>query len=191
MCIRDRINGEYVRLDRPYGIPRLTNMPEAFMYDALTYGMWISYSPDMIYWGRHRPFFNPCQDFANYKIGPTPPIKTKDGWLEIYHAVYCENGEYVYSLSAMLMDLNDPAKILYVLDRPILAPNTDYELYGRSGNTCFACGALADEEKDEIRIYYGAADERIALATGKLSELLDELKKHPLEDIEVYKNLKK
>ena len=187
----EKINGEYVRLDRPYGIPRLTNMPEAFMYDALTYGMWISYSPDMIYWGRHRPFFNPCQDFANYKIGPTPPIKTKDGWLEIYHAVYCENGEYVYSLSAMLMDLNDPSKILYVLDRPILAPSTDYELYGNSDNTCFACGALADEEKDEIRIYYGAADERIALATGKLSELLDELKKHPLSDIECYKNMNK
>ena len=53
------------------------------------------------------------------------------------------------------------------------------------------CGALADEEKDEIRIYYGAADERIALATGKLSELLDELKKHPLSDIECYKNMNK
>ena len=87
----------------------------------------------------------------------------------------------------MLLDLEDPTKIIGLLDKPILTPNTDYEIYGRSGNTCFACGAIVNEEKDEIRIYYGAADERIGLAIGSLSELLSELKKNPPELLDAYK----
>ena len=182
----EKINGDYVRLDRPYGLARVCP-PGHPLDDQLTHGMWISYSPDMIHWGRHRPFLYPCMSYANYKVGPTPPIKTKDGWLEIIHGVYKENREWCYSLSAMLLDLEDPTKIIGLLDKSILTPNTDYEIYGRSGNTCFACGAIVNEEKDEIRIYYGAADERIGLATGSLSELLSELKKNPPELLDAYK----
>lgn len=182
----EKINGDYVRLDRPYGLARV-KAPGHSLDDELTHGMWISYSPDMIHWGRHRPFLYPCNSFANYKVGPTPPIKTKDGWLEIFHGVYIENREWCYSLSAMLMDLNDPTKIIGILDKPILTPDEDYEIYGRAENVTFACGAIADEEKDEIRIYYGAADERIALAVGSLSELLSELKKNPPELLDAYK----
>jgi beta-1,4-mannooligosaccharide/beta-1,4-mannosyl-N-acetylglucosamine phosphorylase len=87
----------------------------------------------------------------------------------------------------MLLDLEDPTKIIGVLDKPILTPNEDYEIYGRAENVTFACGAIVNEEKDEIRIYYGAADERIALATGSLSELLSELKKNPPELLDAYK----
>ena len=182
----EKINGDYVRLDRPYGLARVSP-PGHTLDDELTHGMWISYSPDMIHWGRHRPFFYPCNSYANYKVGPTPPIKTKDGWLEIIHGVYKENREYCYSLSAMLLDLENPEKILGVLDKPILTPNEDYEIYGRSGNTTFACGAIVYEEKDESRIYNGAADERIGLAIGSLSELLSELKKNPPELLDAYK----
>lgn len=182
----EKINGDYVRLDRPYGLPRVSP-PGHPLDDELTYGMWISYSPDMIHWGRHRPFFNASVSFANYKVGPTPPIKTKDGWLEIFHGVYKEDRQWCYNLSAMLMDLEDPQKIIGVLDKPILTPNADYEIFGRAENVVFACGALANEEKDEIRIYYGAADERIGLAVGSLSELLSELKKNPPELLEDYK----
>ena len=130
----------------------------------------------MVYWGKHRPLFYPPLSFANYKVGPTPPIKTKDGWLEIIHGVYKENREWCYSLGAILLDLEDPSKVIGVLDKPILTPNEPYETDGLTKNVVFSCGALADEEKDEIRIYYGACDECIGLATGKLSELLNELK---------------
>jgi predicted GH43/DUF377 family glycosyl hydrolase len=171
----EKINGMYVRLDRPYSVVRV-HEPSDAKDDKLVHGMWISYSPDLVYWGHHRPILYPPLSFANYKVGPTPPIKTKDGWLEIIHGVYLENHEWCYSIGAMLLDLEDPSKVISVLDHWILTPTENYELYGRSDNTVFTCGAIADEETDTIRIYYGAADERIGLATGKLSELLIALK---------------
>jgi beta-1,4-mannooligosaccharide/beta-1,4-mannosyl-N-acetylglucosamine phosphorylase len=174
----EKINGDYVRLDRPYNIVRV-DPPGHRLDDQLKAGIWMSYSPDLIHWGRHRPLFNPPLSYANYKLGPTPPIRTKDGWLEIIHGVYKENREWCYSLGAMLLDINDPSKILGVLDKPILTPNFPYEYEGREENVVFACGAIVNEEKDEIRIYYGAADTCIGLATGSLTELLEELKKSP------------
>lgn len=171
----EKINGEYVRLDRPYGLPRVAEPGDTFD-DLCVYGIWISYSPDLIYWGKHRPVLDPPLSFANYKIGPTPPIKTKDGWLEIIHGVYKENREICYSIGAILLDLKDPSKVIGVLDKCILTPTEPYEIDGIVNNVVFTCGAIADEEKDSIRIYYGAADKCIGLATGKLSELLDALK---------------
>ena len=173
----EKINGQYVRLDRPYSVLRLDREKGGHpLDDQLLGGMWISYSPDMIYWGRHRPLFYPPLSFANYKVGPTPPIKTKEGWLEIIHGVYKENREWCYSLGAILLDLEDPSKVIGVLDKPILTPNEPYETDGLTKNVIFSCGAIADEKKDEIRIYYGACDECIGLAVGSLSELINELK---------------
>ncbi len=173
----EKINGEYVRLDRPYSVLRLDDKGGHPLDDQLLGGMWISYSPDMIYWGKHRPMFYPPLSFANYKVGPTPPIKTKYGWLEIIHGVYKENREWCYSLGAILLDLDDPSKVIGVIDKPILTPNEPYEIDGLTKNVVFSCGAVVDEEKDEIRIYYGACDECIGLAAGSLSELLNALKK--------------
>ena len=110
-------------------------------------------------------------------MGPTPPIKTKDGWLVIIHGVMLENKEFCYSIGAMLLDLNNPEKIIGLLENCILTPTEPYEREGKVNNVVFPCGAIADEETDTIRIYYGAADTCIGLAEGKLSELLDELKK--------------
>lgn len=173
----EKIDGLYVRLDRPYN----AHAPEdpALIPDTEYHrgSIWISYSPDLIYWGHHRPLLYPEDvSYANWKIGPTPPIKTKDGWLEIIHGVWKENGEFCYSIGAMLLDLEDPTKIIGLLDRWILTPTEPFETDGRVANVVFPCGAIAEEEKDEIRIYYGAADEHVGLAKGKLSELLDALK---------------
>lgn len=172
----EKINGQYVRIDRPYSMVRVGNDGGHPLDDRLIGGMWISYSPDLIYWGKHRPLFYPPLSFANYKVGPTPPIKTRDGWLEIIHGVYKENREWCYSLGAIILDLKDPSKVIGALDRWILTPTEKYETDGLTQNVVFSCGAIADEEKDEIRIYYGAADECIGLATGSLSELLDAVK---------------
>lgn len=173
----EKVNGLYVRLDRPYNIHCPEEPEQIPDTDILRGSIWISYSPDLVYWGHHRPLLFPeSVSFANWKIGPTPPIKTKDGWLEIIHGVWKENGEFCYSIGAMLLDLNEPTKILGLLDRWILTPTQPFETDGRVGNVVFPCGAIADEEKDEIRIYYGAADEHIGLAKGKLSELMEALK---------------
>ncbi|MEE1239424.1 MAG: hypothetical protein UHO61_05825, partial [Acutalibacteraceae bacterium] len=73
----EKINGQYVRLDRPYNIVSLENKGGHSLDDKTVGGIWISYSPDMIYWGKHRPLLYPPLSYANYKVGPTPPIKTK------------------------------------------------------------------------------------------------------------------
>lgn len=173
----EKIGGQYVRLDRPYNIIELENRGGHFMDDRAVGGIWISYSPDMIYWGKHRPLFYPPLSFANYKVGPTPPIKTKDGWLEIIHGVYKEEREFCYSIGAILLDLEDPSKVIGVARDCILTPNEPYEIKGRVDNVVFPCGAIADEKTDTIRIYYGGADTCIGLATGSLSELIDACKR--------------
>ena len=158
-----KINGQYVRIDRPYGGAGSVGSGN----------MWISYSDDLIHWGEYRPLLKPWTNWGADKIGPTPPIKTKDGWLEIVHGVK----ERRYSLGAVLLDLEDPSKVIAKAKSPILTPNAPYEYMGHSqAPTVFACGALADEAKDEIRVYYGASDICVGLATGKLSELIDLIK---------------
>lgn len=155
-----KVNGRYARLDRPYGGAGSSGGGN----------IWISYSDDLIHWGDYKPFMKPYTNWAADKIGPTPPIKTKYGWLEIYHGVKSLR----YSLGAVLMDLDDPTKIIARTKSPILTPNEPYEYMGHTNaGTVFACGAIVEEEKDEIRLYYGAADCAIGLATAKLSELID------------------
>lgn len=155
-----KVDGKYARIDRPYGGAGSVGSGN----------MWISYSEDLLHWGEHKPLLKPYANWNADKIGPTPPIKTKYGWLEIIHGVK----ELRYSLGAVLLDLNDPSKVIAKAKSPILTPNEPYEYMGHAQRpTVFTCGAIADEEKDEIRIYYGAADISIGLATGKLSELLE------------------
>lgn len=175
----EKIGDYYVRLDRPYNLHEKEDPKYISDTDPLKAGIWISYSPDMIFWGMHRPLIYPdsIPEFANWKMGPTPPIKTKDGWLEIIHGVNKKNGEFCYSIGAMLLDLKDPKKIIGILQDSILTPSEPYEINGRIKNVVFPCGAIADEENDKIRIYYGACDECIGLAEGSLSELLNALKK--------------
>ncbi len=163
----NKINGMYVRIDRPYSIPMA---PGGRFAEG---NMWISYSKDLIYWGNHRPLMQPGHGvWCMNKLGPTPPIKTSKGWLEIIHGVTTNTVHTRYSLGAILLDLEDPTKIIGKTMSPILTPDAPYEYEGQVPNAVFACGAIADEAKDEIRVYYGAADTYVGLATGSLSELV-------------------
>lgn len=174
----EKIGDYYVRLDRPYNVHEQEE-PECIPdSEKLRAGIWISYSPDLEFWGRFKPLVYPeALSYANWKMGPTPPIKTKDGWLVIIHGVYKEKGEFCYSIGAMLLDLNDPSKIIGIMKDWILTPTQPYETTGRVENVVFPCGAIADEETDTLRIYYGAADTCIGLATGRLSEVIEACKK--------------
>ncbi len=159
----EKINGKYVKLDRP------SNGSGKGCGE-----IWISYSPDLIYWGEYKPLLSPgVAPYFDFKIGPTVPVKTKAGWLEIFHGTWDSCANTRYSIGAMLLDLEDPSKIIGCMNSWILTPQADYELSGHVDNVCFPCGCLVDEEKDEIRMYYGAADERICLASGSLSELIN------------------
>ncbi|MCK4423340.1 MAG: glycoside hydrolase family 130 protein [Candidatus Omnitrophica bacterium] len=163
----EKINGKYMRVDRPYRV----NTPLWTGFGNL----WISSSPDLIHWGCHRPLLK-AEDIAGWggvKIGPTPPIKTDKGWLMITHGVSASPCGRRYCLGAILMDLNDPTKIIGKTKSHILAPYEPYEQCGCVPNVVFTCGAIPDYDKDQIRVYYGAADTCVGLATGSLSELIE------------------
>ncbi|MDD3766961.1 MAG: glycoside hydrolase family 130 protein [Eubacteriales bacterium] len=157
----EKINGKYYKLDRPGG------------GDGSNGDIWISESPDLIHWGGFKPVISAGYRFWNVqKIGPTPPIKTDKGWLDIIHGVYSPAGGTYYYLGAILLDLDEPWKVIGKTNSYILGPQEPYERHGNCDNTVFACGAIADYDKDEIRLYYGACDNYICLATGSLSELV-------------------
>jgi predicted GH43/DUF377 family glycosyl hydrolase len=158
----EMINGLYARLDRPFGNPNDSS------------GIWISYSPDLIYWGRSRPVLNPRPGlWDDLKVGAgAVPIKTDKGWLTIYHGVTHTGAGLIYRLGACMLDLKDPSRVIARGEDAILWPEHPYEMSGRVGNVIFTCNALLQDD-GTVRIYYGAADTCVALAEGKLDDLID------------------
>ncbi len=108
------------------------------------------------------------------KVGlSATPIKTKKGWLLLYHGISKEDRKY--RLGAVLLDLDDPTKILARTDRPIMEPETPYEIAGQTANVIFPCGAVVVDKK--LFVYYGGADSVIGAATWDISKLFDDSKK--------------
>lgn len=99
-----------------------------------------------------------------------PPIKTKKGWLMLYHGI--SEKDSIYRVSAILLDLNDPKKIKSRIDYPIFEPLADYEKKGLVPNVVFPCGA--EKIKKNLYVYYGAADEVTGVAVVELNKLLRE-----------------
>jgi len=158
----EKINGLYVRLDRPFESGNRGNL-------------WLSYSPDLIYWGRSECIMT-SRSFAwdQGKIGPgAPPVKTKAGWLVLYHGVTPRINAQIYKAGVALLDLKDPRKVLARGKEYIMAPRELYERVGDVPNVVFPTAALPDYKTDELRIYYGGADTVFCLATAKISDLID------------------
>lgn len=118
-------------------------------------------------------------------IGPSP-IKTKEGWLILYHAMDHRNPDR-YRLGAMLLDLKDPTKVLYRSKEPILEPEEDYENNGHKWGVIYSCGAVV--KNGELFVYYGGADKFVCVASINLQELLTDLKKD--KKVRLIKNNKK
>ncbi|MBQ6023800.1 MAG: glycoside hydrolase family 130 protein [Clostridia bacterium] len=171
----ERIGGEFVRLERP--------MP-VYSRGRDRFDIWLSRSPDMVYWGRSELVLG-VEDvpFANDKIGPTAsPIKTERGWLTLIHAVdkdesrgkngWEKSWKKRYTAGLMLLDLNDPSKVLSVYNEPLIAPDLPVETdEGFRQNVIFPCGMLL-EDSGEVKIYYGASDTCVCLATADVNDLL-------------------
>ena len=98
-------------------------------------------------------------------------IRSSEGWLEIYHGATHDNR---YSLGALLLDINDPSRVIARSEQPIMEPIADYEKTGFFGNVVFTNGQLLDG--DTLTIYYGASDEVICMAEFSVSEILASLK---------------
>jgi predicted GH43/DUF377 family glycosyl hydrolase len=158
----EKIGGCYYKLDRPGG-------------GADSGGdIWISSSPDLVHWGNFKPVLAAGYRFWNtQKIGPTPPIKTEQGWLDIIHGVFKPAGGTYYYIGAMMLDLKEPWKVIGKTNSYLMMPEEPWEQHGNCDNTIFPCGAIADYENDRIRLYYGACDQSICLATGSLSETVE------------------
>lgn len=107
--------------------------------------------------------------------GGAPPIEIPEGWLLIYHSVEELNKERIYHATAAILDRNNPRKVLYRLDKPLFSPEKKWEKSGYVNNVVFPTGVAIF--KDEIYIYYGAADRSIAVAKIPLKNLIKEIKK--------------
>ena len=141
--------------------------------------IWISFSPDLRHWGDHRMVLqareNAWWDTSKIGLGP-PPLKTQDGWLILYHGVKTTGGGIIYRLGLALLDLNDPTRVIARCDEWVFTPEKEYEVSGDVDKVVFPCGWVP--KGDQLRLYYGAADSYIALATASVSELLAWLKQH-------------
>ena len=128
----EKFNGLYARLDRPHS-------------EISPWSIWITYSPDLIFWGESQLVMRPePYHWDEMKIGPgAPPIRTDEGWLSIYHGVFETMDGAVYRLGVALHDLHDPAKIIGVGDSWILQPEAPWEVTGYVHNVVFTCGAVA------------------------------------------------
>jgi predicted GH43/DUF377 family glycosyl hydrolase len=137
--------------------------------------MWISFSPDLRHWGDHTLLLEARDgawwDAGKIGLGP-PPLETADGWLLMYHGVRTTSDGPIYRVGLALLDLADPTKVLRQLDEWVFGPLEPYEITGDVGRVVFPCGWIVDEAKDELRLYYGAADTSVALATASFSDVM-------------------
>ncbi|MGC8864965.1 MAG: glycoside hydrolase family 130 protein [Bacteroidales bacterium] len=156
----EKIGGKYWALHRP-------SSPEL----GGNY-IWLAQSPDLIHWGKHKCIVTTRKgwwDSARVGAGAAP-IKTPKGWLEIYHGA---NEKHQYCLGALLLDLEDPSKVLARSHDPLMKPEMPYELTGFFGNVIFTNGHYVDG--DTIYMYYGASDEVICGAQLSIDQILSTL----------------
>jgi len=142
--------------------------------------MWISYSQDLWQWGGHKLILDARLGgwWDANKIGLSPPpIETEKGWLVIYHGVRHNAAGCIYRLGLALFDLHTPERCLKRSDEWVFGPEAPYELHGDVDNVVFPCGYTLAPDGDTIRLYYGAADTSIALATSSVRALLEWLEK--------------
>lgn len=172
----EKIGGTYARLERP--------MPVYSHGGQDRFDLWISRSPDMRYWGDSSLLLSVEQvSFANDKVGPgAPPVRTEKGWLTLFHAVDIDpqrgkNGwepawKKRYSAGVMLLDAEDPSRIIGLSREPLIAPEAEYETsIGFRQHVIFPGGMIL-EPGGEVKIYYGAADTVECLATADVNDLL-------------------
>jgi predicted GH43/DUF377 family glycosyl hydrolase len=163
----EKFNGLYARLDRPHS-------------EISPWSIWISYSPDLRYWGESKLIMKPVQyHWDEMKIGPgAPPIKTSRGWLSIYHGVFPTMDGSVYRLGIALHDLKDPSQIIAVGDEWILQPEEVYEITGYVHNVVFSCAAVPEED-GSVKIYWGGADKVMCAGTANIDDLVDHCLNNP------------
>lgn len=171
----EKVGGLYLRLERPN---------KAKLDGGPTTGseIWLAGSDDLLAWRRLGPVMGGRFHYWDEYIGSgPPPVKTRRGWLHVYHGVATHFGSAnIYQAGVVLLDPKDPAKVLGRSRGNILEPREPYELCGQVPNVVFPSGMTVDAFDAEgfalpsspVRIYYGAADTCVGLAVTTVGELL-------------------
>jgi predicted GH43/DUF377 family glycosyl hydrolase len=161
-------NGSYLKLHRP------SNWSESNSnYQSIKPSIWLSISDSEFTLTESMLLLKPEQDWEELKIGAGPsPIKTKDGWLLIYHGV---NNDKIYRVGAVILDLKDPRKVIARTKTPILEPIEKYERVGDVNNVVFPTGIAVMDKK--VLLYYGGADKVCCVASANIDELIEYIMK--------------
>ncbi len=157
----EKVKGQYVRLHRPKEW-----IGEA--YGCEYPGVWISFSDDMMEWHDSQLLIKGEESWEKKIGGSTPPLKTDKGWLTLYHGV---GDAGIYRVGIMLLDLDDPTKVIARATDYIMEPEHDYETKGFYDGCVFPTGNVIVD--DTLYVYYGGADKYCCVATCSVSELLD------------------
>jgi predicted GH43/DUF377 family glycosyl hydrolase len=175
----EKVNGNYLRMDRP-------NRSRHDNGTSSGSTIWLSKSDDLLNWEPVAPLIDGRFHYWDEFIGSgPPPVKTRQGWLHIYHGVAGHFGSSnIYQGGVMLLDLNDPTKVLSRSWCNILEPRELYELAGQVPNVVFPSGMIVmdyDAEgfalpESEVYVYYGAADTSVGLAVTTINKLLEQTK---------------
>jgi predicted GH43/DUF377 family glycosyl hydrolase len=163
----EKINGKFVLLHR------LASDIQIVFFDSFdqlqTKEFWYNYIENIDDFVLMKPKF----DWEKSKIGAgATPIKTRQGWLLLYHGVNLKNGRQ-YNAGAALLGLKNPEKVIARLSKPLFKPEFNWEKQGVVDNVVFPEGAV--QEKDNLNIFYGCADSRIGLAKFNFRNLMDNL----------------
>lgn len=175
-----RFKGKWLLIHRPIGA-------QASFAEGAGPGahIWLSRSEDLKYWGDHKILINARKGgwWDANKVGLcAQPLETPDGWLIIYHGVRQTASGSIYRLGLALLDAENPDRVLHRGDEWVFGPRESYERSGDVRDVVFPCGWISDAASGTVRIYYGAADTCICLATASISDLLEYVKSCPEQE---------
>ena len=145
--------------------------------------IWICFSPDLVHWGEHRVLLHRRGgSWDNQRVGlGTQPIETSEGWLILYHGVRRTASGSLYRAGLALLDLEEPWRVIKRSEEWVFGPKEPYEFIGDVSGVVFPTGAVVNKEKNELRLYYGAADSSVCVAFAEMNDILGYLKNCPGE----------
>ena len=156
--------------------PRRFNGRFALIHRPIVRGeahIWISMSPDLKHWGDHQILLRTRHAYWDgQRIGlGCQPIEIPEGWLLIYHGVRVTTASQIYRTGIALLDKENPWKVLSRSEEWVLGPKELYERIGDVSDVTFVTGAVYKEDKNQLYAYYGAADDKVAVAIADMDRV--------------------